>query len=141
MSKAKFMKIAADAGIEVLPVENGIVHPRTGETLNYIVPLDAPAGKLFSATGCHSDCGCQGLPPNGRGVNWNEAIGFLQDLISNGFEDCTDAECAKSANERKADERKRMREKGFVLLHVWVHSEDRNKVVGYINAVSKRREK
>lgn len=47
---------------------------------------------------------------------------------------------AKTAAERKADERERMRAQGFVLRQVWVHPEDWPRVKKYLAQVRKRRE-
>lgn len=47
---------------------------------------------------------------------------------------------AKTAAERKQDERERMRARGFVLRQVWVHPEDWERVQKYIARVKKRRE-
>lgn len=47
---------------------------------------------------------------------------------------------AKTANQRKADERERMRAAGYVLRQVWVHPKDWERVKKYIALVRKRRE-
>lgn len=48
---------------------------------------------------------------------------------------------AKTAAERKQDERERMRARGFVLRQVWVHPKDWERVKVYIARVNKAREK
>jgi hypothetical protein len=47
----------------------------------------------------------------------------------------------KSPNERKRDERARMRARGFVLRQFWVHPKDWPRVQRYLQRVNKRREK
>ena len=47
---------------------------------------------------------------------------------------------AKTVNERKADERARMRAAGFVLRQFWVHPDDWPKVQKYLARVKKQRE-
>lgn len=46
---------------------------------------------------------------------------------------------AKTAAERKQDERERMRARGFVLRQVWVHPKDWERVQKYLARVTKRR--
>jgi hypothetical protein len=48
---------------------------------------------------------------------------------------------AKTPAERKQDERERMRARGFVLMQVWVHPKDRERVQAYLARVNKAREK
>lgn len=48
---------------------------------------------------------------------------------------------AKTAAERKQDERERMRARGFVLRQVWVHPKDWERVKAYLARVNKAREK
>ena len=91
MSKEKFMKLAESAGIVVSAEEPAAIVRR--EKLPYLIPLDAPKGKVFAGTFCHSDCGCQGDPKSGKGVNWVEALDYLNGLIAQGFEDCEDPDC------------------------------------------------
>lgn len=47
----------------------------------------------------------------------------------------------KSANERKAAERERMRSKGYVLRQFWVHPKDWELVQKYLLRVNKRRDR
>jgi len=47
---------------------------------------------------------------------------------------------AKTANERKAEERTRMRAQGFVLRQVWVHEKDVERFGKYVERLRKRRE-
>lgn len=47
---------------------------------------------------------------------------------------------AKTAAERKADERERMRARGFVLRQVWVHPKDWPRVQKYLAKIRKARE-
>lgn len=47
---------------------------------------------------------------------------------------------ARTATERKQDERDRMRARGFVLRHVWVHPKDWERVKKYLAKVRKARE-
>lgn len=47
----------------------------------------------------------------------------------------------KSATERKADERERMRARGFVLRQFWVHPNDWERVQAYLLKIRKAREK
>lgn len=47
---------------------------------------------------------------------------------------------AKTANQRKADERERMRAQGYVLRQVWVHAEDVERFTKYVERLRKRRE-
>ena len=42
--------------------------------------------------------------------------------------------------ERKRDERKRMRDRGYILRSVWVHAQDWPRVQKYLERVAKRRE-
>ena len=46
---------------------------------------------------------------------------------------------AKTAAQRKADERARMRADGFVLRQFWVHPKDWERVQTYLKRVNKRR--
>lgn len=48
---------------------------------------------------------------------------------------------AKSASQRKADERQRQRDAGRVVVQVWVHPLDRDKLARYIKRLNERREK
>lgn len=48
---------------------------------------------------------------------------------------------AKTATERKQDERERMRARGFVLMQIWVHPKDRERVKAYIARINKARER
>ena len=45
---------------------------------------------------------------------------------------------AKSAAQRKADERERQRDAGLVVVQVWVHPADRPKLARYIKRLNKR---
>lgn len=45
----------------------------------------------------------------------------------------------KSANERKQDERARMRALGFVLRQVWIHPKDYARFTKYVSALNKKR--
>jgi hypothetical protein len=47
----------------------------------------------------------------------------------------------KTANERKADERARMRTRGYVLKQFWVHSDDWEQAQKYLARINKAREK
>jgi hypothetical protein len=47
---------------------------------------------------------------------------------------------ARTAAERKQDERERMRARGFVLRQVWVHPKDWPRVQKYLDRVKKRRD-
>lgn len=47
---------------------------------------------------------------------------------------------AKTPAQRKADERERMRARGFVLRQVWVHSQDWSRVQKYLAKIRKARE-
>ena len=46
---------------------------------------------------------------------------------------------AKSAAQRKADERRRQRDAGRVVVQVWVHPLDREKLALYIKRLNDRR--
>ncbi len=46
---------------------------------------------------------------------------------------------ARTASERKADERARMRLAGFVLRQFWIHPKDWERVQTYLLRVNKRR--
>lgn len=46
----------------------------------------------------------------------------------------------KSASQRKADERERMRARGFVLRQFWVHPKDWERVQTYLAKIRKARE-
>ena len=48
---------------------------------------------------------------------------------------------AKSAAQRKADERQRQRDAGRVVVQVWVHPLDRDKLARYIKRLNERRDK
>lgn len=45
----------------------------------------------------------------------------------------------KSDAERKRDERQRMRAKGLVLVQVWVHPENRERLRKYVARLNKQR--
>jgi hypothetical protein len=47
---------------------------------------------------------------------------------------------AKSAAQRKAEERERQRSLGRVVVQVWVHPEDRENLARYIKRLNQRRE-
>lgn len=47
---------------------------------------------------------------------------------------------AKTAAERKRDERQRMRKAGFVLLQIWVRPKALKQVVEYVRRVNRREE-
>ncbi len=47
---------------------------------------------------------------------------------------------AKTAAERKQDERNRMRALGFVLRQAWVHEDDVERFAKYVERLRKRRE-
>ena len=47
---------------------------------------------------------------------------------------------AKTAVQRKQDERERMRARGFVLRQVWVHEDDVERFAKYVERLRKRRE-
>ena len=46
---------------------------------------------------------------------------------------------AKTASQRKADERQRQRDAGRVVVQVWVHPDDRAKLAHYIKRLNERR--
>lgn len=46
---------------------------------------------------------------------------------------------AKSAAQRKAEERQRQRDAGLVVVQVWVHPDDRLKLARYIKRLNQRR--
>ncbi len=46
---------------------------------------------------------------------------------------------AKSAAQRKADERERQRLAGRVVVQVWVHPDDREKLAHYVKRLNQRR--
>lgn len=48
---------------------------------------------------------------------------------------------AKTVNERKADERERMRARGYVLKQFWTHPDDWDRVRKYLDRINKAREK
>jgi len=48
---------------------------------------------------------------------------------------------AKTAAQRKADERQRQRDAGLVVVQVWVHPADRSKLAHYIKRLNQRRTK
>jgi hypothetical protein len=91
MSKAKFMQIAADAGIEVEYSAGRSRHPRTGELVPYELNLTAPEGKWFNTSMCESDCsltaGAQSVAPN-----WKAACEELRSIIAAGFVDAESEE-------------------------------------------------
>lgn len=45
---------------------------------------------------------------------------------------------AKSASQRKADERQRQRDAGRVVVQVWIHPDDREKLARYIRRLNER---
>lgn len=45
----------------------------------------------------------------------------------------------RSAAQRKADERQRQRDAGLVVVQVWVHPDDRQKLTRYIKRLNQRR--
>jgi hypothetical protein len=56
----------------------------------------------------------------------------------------TDADKPRTATERKADQRKRFAEAGYVLLpekDAWVHKEDLSRVLKYLRLLRARHEK
>lgn len=57
-----------------------------------------------------------------------------------GFGDSETEGGVKSAAERKADERARMRARGFVLRQFWIHPKDWERVQRYLLRVNKRRD-
>ena len=48
---------------------------------------------------------------------------------------------AKSAAQRKAEERARQREAGRTVVQVWVHADDREKLAHYIRRLNERRDR
>jgi hypothetical protein len=52
----------------------------------------------------------------------------------------TSAVPAKSAAQRKAEERQRQRDAGLVVVQVWVHPDDRQKLAHYIKRLNQRRD-
>lgn len=48
---------------------------------------------------------------------------------------------ARTATERKQDERERMRERGYVLRQIWVHPKDWPRVQKYVARVMRDRGK
>ena len=48
---------------------------------------------------------------------------------------------AKSAAQRKAEERGRKREAGRTVVQVWVHPDDREKLAHYIRRLNERRDR
>lgn len=47
----------------------------------------------------------------------------------------------KSSAERKADERARMRDRGYVLRQFWIHPKDWQRAQAYLTRLMKQREK
>lgn len=48
---------------------------------------------------------------------------------------------AKSAAERKADERERMRARGYVLRQFWIHPKDWERAQKYLQRLNRERER
>lgn len=48
---------------------------------------------------------------------------------------------AKTATERKADERERMRARGYVLRQFWIHPKDWERVQKYLQRINRERER
>lgn len=79
---AKIRKLLAAVGA-TLDVQDG------GSFASII--LDAPAGKLWAATGTHAIVESRGL--HGSLVPMREIVKAVQSCIAHGFEDCEDMEC------------------------------------------------
>lgn len=90
-AKQAFMQAAEAAGIAVEYTPGG-TDRRTGSASPFHVMLDAPAGKLFCASGCHCDGSIQGDEGSTR-TDWREAYRGLQAILALGFDDCTDPDC------------------------------------------------
>lgn len=45
---------------------------------------------------------------------------------------------ARTAAQRKADERQRLRDAGLVVVRVWIHADDRAKLAHYIRRLNER---
>lgn len=91
MSRAKFMQIAAQAGIEVDYSAGRKHHPRTGEPVEYELMLDHPL-KVFEGSGCHCNGSLMGSPGEVT-PDWRKLVQELQAVIAEGFSDCDDDEC------------------------------------------------
>ena len=93
MSRARFMALAASAGIEVEYHPGRRSHPRTGEPVGYEMLLDHPT-KVFCGSYCHCDGSLMGnneiteITPD-----WVELTRLLRGIIDEGFIDCDDPEC------------------------------------------------
>ncbi len=48
---------------------------------------------------------------------------------------------AKTAAQRKAEERQRQRDRGRVVVQVWIHPDDRAKLAHYIKRLNERRDR
>jgi hypothetical protein len=48
---------------------------------------------------------------------------------------------AKTVAERKADERERMRARGYVLRQFWIHPKDWERVQKYLQRINRERER
>jgi len=92
MSKSEFMRIAAQAGIEVEFTPGRKRHPRTGEPVSYELMLDHPT-MVFSGSQCHSDGSLMG----GEGEvtpDWKILEGQLRRIVSEGLTPCEDPDCS-----------------------------------------------
>lgn len=98
MSKKRFFEIAKQHGVEVE------YEPRSSIGQSAYINIYSPRWKTFCTSGGHIDCSIQGLNDAG-GIDWVKAVKSLEEVISLGFDDCTDTECDRcSPNEDWDDE-------------------------------------
>lgn len=94
MRKVDFISLADAHGIAVEYTAGGIARAtayKGKEPYAAEILLDAPRGKIFMSSGCHSDNSlCHDLEVDGTKTNWPGAYKGLQAIIALGLEDCPD---------------------------------------------------
>lgn len=90
-----FASLAASAGIEYEYHAGGTIKtgPQRGEPYAAEIILDAPPGKVFVSSGCHTDGSlCHTLEREGTRTNWSGAHRGLSAIVACGFTDCPDGD-------------------------------------------------
>lgn len=88
------MEMAAAHGIEVHYRPGGLsrasaFHRPEAYPAEFL--MDAPAGKIFRSSGCHSDNSlCHDMATDGTKTHWGRAYMGLKAIIEMGFDDCLD---------------------------------------------------
>ena len=80
--KQTFFAQAKAAGVEV--------DYQAADVSSYAtLDLHAPHGRIFAASGCHTDCSIDALTST-RGIDWANATRQLNAILALGFVDCPD---------------------------------------------------